>query len=188
MNQNDEADMENWKTLSKEIVFAAAPYLEVSKQTVQLPDGKQVDDFYQVHFRSFVIVVPVLENGKILTITQYKHGPGRVSVTFPAGFVEDGEDPLAACERELMEETGYKAAKVTHLGEFVDNGNQRGCLGNYYVAHGCRRLADAESGDLEEMLIKEMAPEQIDSCLTNGEISIVHNACVWSMARSRNLI
>ncbi len=179
--------MKNWKTIDENVVFNAPPYLKVLKQKVELPDGFQIDNFYQVHLRSFVVVVPVLPNSNVLTIRQYKHGPGRVSLTFPAGFLEDGEIPAHAGMRELLEETGYEAGAMTHLGEFVDNGNQRGCVGNYFVATQCVRKAPPKSGDLEEMLVEELPAGKIDQALKDGDIAIIHHASAWSMARMRGL-
>ena len=180
--------MKPWKTIHEDTVFDADPYLKVVKQVVELPDGLQVNDFYQVHLRSFVVVVPVLLNGKILTIRQYKHGPGKVSLTFPAGFQDDGEAPTDAVRRELLEETGYKAGSLTHLGEFVDNGNQRGCIGNFFIAHHCDQIAEPDSGDLEEMLLEEVDVSTIDHAMQTGDIPILHHASAWAMARMQNLV
>ena len=162
-----------WKTLAENVIFAVRPYLEVVQQTVSLPDGGLIEDFYQVHLRNFVIVVPILENGDVMTLRQYKHGPGRVTLTFPAGFVETGEDPEAACRRELLEETGCEAGLLTHMGEFVDNGNQRGCIGNYYVAQNCVKVAEPDSGDLEDMLIERHSSRAIDQAFLDGEFAII---------------
>lgn len=180
--------MKNWKTVDESIVFDAPPYLKVLKQTVEIPDGSHIDDFYQVHLRNFVVVVPLLQNGKILTIRQYKHGPGRVSLTFPAGFIDDGENPAEACVRELVEETGYEASSLVQLGEFVDNGNQRGCIGHYFFAADCVKVKEPNSGDLEEMSIEERSVCEVDQALKSGDISIIHHASVWSMARLQGLI
>lgn len=180
--------MKPWKTVQENVVFDASPYLKVLKQRVELPDGKTVDDFFQVHLRAFAVVVPVLPDGRILTIRQYKHGLGRVSLTFPAGFVEDGEAPDVAVRRELLEETGYEAQSLTHLGEFVDNGNQRGCVGNYYVATGCNKIAEPDSGDLEEMEIAALSTADIDAALANGDIGIIHQASAWALAKALNAL
>lgn len=66
--------MKNWKTIHEDIVFEAFPYVKVVKQTVELPNGEIVEDYFQAHLARFVVTVPILENGKILTIRQYKHG------------------------------------------------------------------------------------------------------------------
>jgi ADP-ribose pyrophosphatase len=172
-----------WKTLEQRTVFTAAPYVEVSQSTIDIGGGRTIDDFYQVHLRPFAIVVPVLENGKILTLTQYKHGAGRVSLTFPAGFVEEGEPPDTACRRELLEEAGLESDTWQHLGEFIDNGNQRGCVGNYYIARNCRKIAEPNSGDLEEMQIDEMSVAAIDAAYQQGQFALTHQITAWSLAR-----
>lgn len=175
--------MSTWRTISEETVFSAEPFLRVVQQKIDVGRGKVIDDFFQVHLRSFVITVPVLENGKILTIWQYKHGAGRKSLTFPAGFVEDGETPEKACRRELLEETGLVPVDTIHLGEFVDNGNQRGCIGNYYIHKECKQIKKPCSGDLEEMELREMSVAEIDKAVFDGAIAITHHAAAWSMAR-----
>lgn len=180
--------MKHWKTLEQKIAFDAAPYLQVVRQKVELDDGVQIDDFYQVHLRPFAVVVPQLADGRIVTIRQYKHGAGRVSLTFPAGFVEAGEAPEQAGARELLEETGYTPGPLSHMGEFVDNGNQRGCIGNYYVARDCTWQRDADSGDLEQMQIELLTVAQIDEALAAGEFAIIHHASAWAMARARGLL
>ncbi|MEP0940112.1 MAG: NUDIX hydrolase [Rhizobiaceae bacterium] len=172
-----------WKSLKKRTIFTAAPYVEVSQSTIDIGGGRIIDDFYQVHLRPFAIVVPVMENGKILTITQYKHGAGRSSLTFPAGFVEDGEAPELACRRELLEEAGLESDEWHHLGEFIDNGNQRGCVGNYYIARNCRRIAEPDSGDLEEMQIDELTVAEIDRAYQQGQFALTHQITVWTLAR-----
>lgn len=175
--------MHKWNTIDETEVFSAPPYLSVSKQQVDVGGGKIIDDFFQVRLRPFVITIPVLENGNILTIKQYKHGLGRVSLTFPGGFLEEGEAPEVACDRELLEETGLRSEDVVHLGEFVDNGNQRGCVGNYYIHRNCRAVQEPASGDLEEMLVAEKQVIDIDRAVFSGEIGIVHHVTAWSLAR-----
>ncbi len=179
--------LKEWRTVSETVIFEAKPYVRLTKQAVEIGDGRVVEDFYQVRLSPFVITVPQLEGGSILMIRQYKHGPGRVSLTFPAGFVEEGEEPLAACSRELIEETGLEARSAEHLGEFVDNGNQGGCLGNYFIHRDCRRLCEPASGDLEEMKLVEMAVEEVDAAVFDGRVAIMHHAAAWSMARLKGL-
>ncbi len=175
--------MDKWRTLSETTVFEASPYLRVVRQRVALPDGREIDDFYQVVLREFALVVPVTDDGGILVVRQYKHGPGRVSVTFPAGFVEPGEPAIDAAARELREETGYGVDTITHLGSFTDNGNQRGCHGNYFVATGCRPVTQAASGDLEEMSIEVLRPSELDALMCDGGFAVTHMVAAWGLAR-----
>lgn len=175
--------MQSWKTRSRKQVFEAAPYVRVSVETVELPDGAVVDDFFQVDLLPFALIVPVMDDGQILTLRQYKHGPRRISPTFPAGFVEVGEPPLAAAQRELLEETGCVSDDWQPMGSFVDNGNQRGSEGHYFLARSCQRVQDPASGDLEEMVEEYWTPGDLDAALRDGEFAITHQVAAWGLAR-----
>jgi ADP-ribose pyrophosphatase len=178
---------EKWKVLEEDTVFAAHPYVEIVRQTIRTGSGDVVPDFYQVRLRPFSICVPITEAGRIVMIRQYKHGAGRITLTFPAGFRNADEAAEDACRRELREETGLVAADLIHLGEFVDNGNQRGCVGNYFIARGCRKVTEPDSGDLEKMEVVELDPNEIDTALAAGQIAVIHHAAVWAMARLERL-
>jgi len=177
--------MAHWKTRAVETVFEAAPYVKVVRETVELPNGQVVDDFYQLNLRDFALVVPVMQDGRILMLRQYKHGPRDVSVSFPAGMVDAGEDPEAGARRELMEETGVQAGELISLGSFVDNGNQRGCRGHYFLATGCKKVAEPASGDLEDMQEEMWTVQALDEALRRQEMSIIHHVAAWGMARMR---
>ncbi len=175
--------MTPWKTLSLTYVFEALPRVRVSRQVVELPDGQVIDDFYQVHLRSFATVVPILEDGRVVLLRHYKHGPGRVCLGVPAGFVDEGEAPVDGARRELLEETGLVSDAWTELGSYVDNGNQRGCHGTYFLATGCRQVQAPDDGDLEEMEILYRTPEEVDALLRDGAFGVVHQAANWAFAR-----
>lgn len=177
--------MDHWKTRSVETVFEAAPYVKVTKEQVELPDGRLISDFFQLQLRSFALVVPVLEEGGVVLLRQYKHGPRKVSVTFPAGFVDPGEAAEDAAARELLEETGLQAAELVPMGSFVDNANQKGCEGHYFLALGCRRVAEPNAGDLEEMQEEVWSAEELDAGMCNGAFAVTHHVAAWGMARMR---
>ena len=175
--------MDAWKTLKSKTVFDAPPFVKVVQETVDVGDGKIIDDFYQVRLRSFVTCVPVLPDGRLLTLRQYKHGPRQVSISFPAGFMEEGEDAETSCVRELLEETGYQPESMIALGSFVDNGNQQGCTGHYFIATGCHYVQEPDSGDLEEMEINTHTAADMDAAMFNGDMAIIHHVAAWGMAR-----
>lgn len=177
--------MQPWQTLRRETVFRAGRFFEVVQETVRTSRGVVIDDFYKVELNPFALAVPVLEDGRVLLIRQYKHGPGRVSLTFPAGFVDMGEAPDHACARELLEETGLQARELVPLGSFVDNGNQRGCIGHHFLALGCEQVAAPDPGDLEEMEYLRLTPAQIDTALRDGDFAISHHVMGWLLARDR---
>jgi 8-oxo-dGTP pyrophosphatase MutT (NUDIX family) len=73
--------------------------------------------YYQVESKwDAVIVVPVLDDGRLVLERIYRHPYRAWFLEFPAGGIESGEDPLAAGKRELEEETGYRAGRLATLG------------------------------------------------------------------------
>ena len=174
-----------WDVLAREEVFAARPYVAVARERIRTPAGVIVDGFYEVELASFALCVPVAQDGRIVTLWEYKHGPRRYGLGFPAGFVEPNEDADVACRRELREETGYVAEALVPLGKYVDNGNQRGSMGHYFVAHGCERVGDPVIDDLETGEVRLMTPDAIDAALADGDFAVVHHVAAWGLARAR---
>ena len=84
------------------------------KDTVLLPNGKTaVWDF--VGHNGAAAVVPVLEDGRILMVTQYRNALDRFTLEIPAGGLNPGEPTIDAAARELQEETGYTCASIELL-------------------------------------------------------------------------
>lgn len=89
--------------------------LQVVRDDVDLPDGGRATREYVVH-PGAVVVVPLLDDGRLVLERQYRHPLGRVIVEFPAGKIDPGEDRLACARRELFEETGYRAREWARAG------------------------------------------------------------------------
>lgn len=90
-------------------------FLQVLRDTVRLPDGGSDTREYIVH-PGAVMVVPLLDDGRVVLERQYRHPMGRVMVEFPAGKLDAGEDTWTCGRRELLEETGYAAREWAKAG------------------------------------------------------------------------
>ncbi|KQP45567.1 NUDIX domain-containing protein [Pseudorhodoferax sp. Leaf274] len=90
-------------------------FLHVLRDTVRLPDGGSDTREYIVH-PGAVMVVPLLDDGRVVLERQYRHPMGRVMVEFPAGKLDAFEDTWACGRRELLEETGYTAREWAKAG------------------------------------------------------------------------
>ena len=165
--------LQPWKTLAREPLFSAGPIKEIARETVLLPDGRVIADYYTAAMGDYAIVYAVTEDGKVLLLRQYKHGPRRVCLTFPGGHVAPGEDPAEAVGRELLEETGYRAGLLTPLGSFVVNANQGCNTAHLFRADGCRHEREPNSGDLEEMRLVMMAPDEVVTPTAFGEMAVL---------------
>jgi len=112
-DETDDAHLRE-TTLASEQVFRGR-LLDVRRDTVRLPDGREAGREYIVH-PGAVVVVPLLDDGRLVVERQWRYPMGRAMVEFPAGKLDAGEPPLACGVRELAEETGYRAAEWAHAG------------------------------------------------------------------------
>ena len=85
-------------------------FLKVSKDRVRLPDGAITSREFIRH-PGAVVILPLLPDGKVLLERQFRYPNDKIFTEYPAGKIDPGEDPLACAKRELLEETGYTAAR-----------------------------------------------------------------------------
>lgn len=109
-----------WKILDSELVLDEKWY-KVRREKVEVQPGQIVDDYFLGIFNDIVMVVALSADRKIPLVRQYKHGAGEILLELPAGYMDNGEDALAAAKRELKEETGFTAPAWHKLGYFYKN-------------------------------------------------------------------
>lgn len=90
-------------------------FLEVRRDAVRLPDGQTAHREYIVH-PGAVMIVPLLDDGRLVLERQYRYPMGRVMIEFPAGKIDAGEPGFRCAVRELAEETGYRAREWAKAG------------------------------------------------------------------------
>ena len=90
-------------------------FLKARRDQVRLPDGGTSTREYIVH-PGAVVVVPLLDDGRVVLERQYRYPVGQVIVEFPAGKLDPGEAPLHCGQRELLEETGFTAREWARAG------------------------------------------------------------------------
>jgi len=104
------------KVRSRELVFKGN-HIQVRVDQVMDADGKVWAKEIVVH-PGAVCVVAILDNGELVLVRQYRHAVGQDLLEICAGGLNPGEDPLEAAQRELEEETGYRAAKIVERARF----------------------------------------------------------------------
>jgi 8-oxo-dGTP pyrophosphatase MutT (NUDIX family) len=149
-----------WKETSARLLADYRIFTVSSSERVS-EDGKK-GSFYLLNSLDWAGVIPVVdttEGRMIVMIRQYRHGTGRLSLEFPGGIVEKGEDPALAVDRELTEETGYKAEFIVPLGMLSPNPAFMTNTFHAFVAEGCR-LSKNQSLDINEEIDVILVPER----------------------------
>lgn len=93
----------------------AGHFLDVRRDTVVLPDGRETIREYIVH-PGAVMVLALADDGRLVVERQWRYPLGRAMLEFPAGKIDAGEAPFECAVRELAEETGYRAAEWARAG------------------------------------------------------------------------
>jgi ADP-ribose diphosphatase len=172
---------ERWKVLGATVVLRH-PFLTVTMEQVCLPDGRIIDDWPIVDTRDFANVVVLNPAGEMLILEGYRHGLGRSSWQVVGGYLEAGEAPLAAIQRELLEETGYRSQEWQLLGSFVVDPNRRGGLGHFYLAQRAQLVARPTDDDLEGFQVRWVPPAEVKSALQDGRVGLMSNAVNIALA------
>lgn len=156
------------ETLVSEQVYRGH-FLDVRRDMVRLPDGREAQREYIVH-PGAVVIVPLLDDGRLVVERQWRHPLGRVMLEFPAGKLEPGEPPLDCAVRELIEETGYRAAQWARAG-ILHNAIAYSNEGiEVWFARGLR--AGVRALDAGEFLdVDSMSFEQLDELVRRGELT-----------------
>ncbi len=171
-----------WRTFNRRILLERPPWFTVGIHDVELPDGKILDDFNWIAMRSFTIVVVLTDDGSTILVRSFKLGVGAVSLSLPAGYLEDGEQPLAGAKRELLEETGHEADDWIALGRYVVDGNYGSGAMHAFIAKGARKVQEPNSGDHEEQELLVMPFADAVAKLRAGEVAQLSSAAALGLA------
>lgn len=174
-----------WKTLDRKVVLDKGKFLKVEQHTVELPDGRIIDDWQWVITPDYVNIVAVTEDDHYLCFRQTKYAVTGPTLALIGGYMEPGEEPLAAAQRELKEETGFAAARWTLLGEFAVDANRGAGRAHFYLATGARRVADPIVDDLEEQELCHLTRREIEAALRGGEFKVLPWAAAVALAITR---
>jgi ADP-ribose pyrophosphatase len=174
--------MQPWKTLARRTILDHSEFLVVENHTVELPDGRVISEWPWIITPDYVIVLAVGENGGFLCFRQTKYGIDGTSLAPVGGYLEPGEDPLIAAQRELLEETGYEAAEWIDLGHYRVDGNRGAGMAYLFLARDARYVAEADADDLEEQQLLRLSRAEVEMALINGEFKLLPWAAAVSLA------
>jgi len=115
-------DKLTWKEESRKVILGT-PVFNIEERICISPYGKS-SKFNVIDTRDWAMIIPILERGddkKFVMVRQWRIGAEEMSLEFPGGVFEEGENPEEAAARELIEETGYQPLKIEKLGEISPN-------------------------------------------------------------------
>lgn len=140
-------------------------------------DGREFPYSY-VTVRHGVCVIPVLKNGNILMIEEYRHPIKSWQFQFPSGMIDDGEAPAEAAKRELLEETGCAATALYEIGyTYPSFGSTDEKI--YLFAARCERVTEVAHEALELIKLHEVTEEKIGEMLDSDKLVCASAQIAW---------
>lgn len=162
------------KTLSTKRIFDGQ-VINLRVEQIEQPDGRTAPREIIEH-NGGVGVIAVTENREVFMVSQYRLAARRMMLEIPAGKLEKGEDPLECGKRELTEETGYKAEKFTHLGEFFVSPGYCEEKINLYLAQRLtfvgQHLDDGEFLNVSKYTLDELCKMVMDKKIYDAKTEI----------------
>lgn len=171
-----------WKTLAESVRFKN-PWWTYKLDRFELPSGKE-GEYHYVHTNGSSCVIPLLRDGRIMMVRQYRYLARRDSVEFPCGAVKDGSTHDETAAQELAEETGYDAGRMILVGEFNPYNGVTDEMCRVYMARDLRHVG-ARPDETEEFESVPLRPEEIEAQIQDGTIWDGMSIAAWSLARGR---
>jgi ADP-ribose pyrophosphatase len=138
-------------------------------EKLRLPKGSEAE-FEYIHHPGGALCVPVTNDGKLILLRQYRFSVRGRLLEFPAGTVEENEDPEGTIRREIEEETGYRAHQWQKLGEFSLAPGYSSEIIYAFLAKDLERLETPPDQDLDEDIeVVTMSVDELKAAIFAGE-------------------
>lgn len=169
-----------WQIQSSEIL-ADCRIFKVRKDVVVNPRTSQPHDMFVLEQPNWVNIIPLTSDEQVVMVEQWRHGSRSVQLETPGGLMDDGEAPDQCGRRELLEETGYDAGSIVHLGTVDPNPAIQNNRQHYILARDCRKVGDPKLDQAEDVTVKLVPLAAIPKMIQEGKIThgIVIGGFYW---------
>ena len=162
MNQDD-----LWKKRASKYLYQSK-WFNLRHDQVELPSGSLIDYTFVDH-PGYVMVVPLLDDGRVILERVYRYTVGQTVLECPSGGL-DGEPPEIAAIRELREETGWHAEKLTPLGSFFGSNGISNEVFHLFLATGLQLVGNPLLEPTEQIELEFRNLSEVVELACSGEI------------------
>lgn len=159
-----------WKILSSTYVHKG-PWATLRADKCQMPDGREVPEYFVLEYPDWVNAVAITEDNKVLIVKQYRHAAAVISTEIPGGVIDAGELPINAARRELLEETGYRFDDLELMATVHPNPATANNVTHLYLARGGKKVAGQNLDAHEELIVEELTIDEVKVLLLNNTIT-----------------
>ena len=158
----------------------------IVEQALRLPSGRRVVRQVVKH-PGAVVILPQLEDGRLLLIQQYRFAVGETVLEFPAGTLEPGEAPLDCARRELIEETGYRADQWHPLGTIYSSPGFCDERLHFFLASGL--VPEHAAADDDEILeVQPLTVPEVERAIADGALVDAKSIAAYARATRQGVL
>ena len=162
---------EKWKEINSE-AWLQTPFFTIYKKNFRQSNNSVINDYYLMEKPKSVHIIAFTKKRNVLLVRHYRPGVNEAVIEIPAGYVEKKETLKLACERELMEETGYKASNFLEISNWTqDTSRYIGYPLHFFVALGLTKNKKRELNlETREIEILEVSLKKSIRMIKKGKI------------------
>lgn len=161
-----------WRRVQSRSVLSNR-WITVRQDTVALPDGTLIDDYFVAELPHVALIMPVTPDQEVIFVRQYRHAAAQVMLELPAGtFDPQRETAATAAIRELREETGYQANDVELLGVLYDNPVKCTYETHVFLAQNVLPVGGQAWDITEDIEVVKLLLPEIPAAIAQGRIAV----------------
>lgn len=171
------------KTLSSEIVTEHA-WGKYVHEKIAYSSGEEGNYYYlETPGSGCAMIVPVLDDGRLILVNQYRYLRDRMSVEFPCGGLKHKESPSDGAVRELLEETGWRADDLVKVGTFDGLNGAVKDTAHVFVAKELTQISTPQNSEEETTEVIYRRIDEFEDMIKRGEIWDGQTLASWAMVR-----
>lgn len=169
-----------WTVLDRRYVLDRQPYMTLREDTVELPNGARINDYFVFEYPDWAITLAVTRDEHFVLIRQYRHGIGKVIYELPAGVVDPSEPLLESARRELLEETGYGGGQWQAWMQVSANPATHTNTAHVFLATGVELVDEQRLDHTEDIEVQILGKSETLALLRAGAfVQAMQSAPLW---------
>ena len=173
--------MSEVKKVSSEIIHKS-PWWEYKCDKIIRPNGDDGEYCY-IETRGNSIVIPVLDDGRLVLVRQYRYLSDKFSIEFPGGGIGAGETPVQGAKRELLEESGYSTDSLVMIGAFEPSNGVIKDMSHIFIASELEKVEEPKSDEFEQTEVMVRRIDEFEDMIKRGEIWDGQVLAAWALAK-----
>jgi ADP-ribose pyrophosphatase len=157
----------DWKFESSRKIYSNK-YIELYEDVLDIRNKKKI--YTRAKRKDYSTIVPFISNNEILVIKSYRHMVSSYQIEAPSGYIDNGETPVEAANRELKEETGFRANNIISLGSYTLDYTMFEQTGNLFVGYDLVDEKKQQLGMMEIIDTVILSINEIKKLLFEGKI------------------